>query len=188
MDYGKYKYEAAQKARDARRNQANTQLKENEGAPLAAAVRIAREVIGALPEGAFIGRACVTGYGEELVKAALHADEGEIETMAHFRAAAAVCPGVTSVIDIGGQDMKYLKIRNGMVDSISVNEACSSGCGSFLQTFAETMGTDVREFARAGMAADAPVDLGSRCTVFMNSSVKQAQKEGASIEIGRAHV
>ena len=153
----------------------------NEGAPLAAAVRIAREVIGALPEGAFIGRACVTGYGEELVKAALHADEGEIETMAHFRAAAAVCPGVTSVIDIGGQDMKYLKIRNGMVDSISVNEACSSGCGSFLQTFAETMGTDVREFARAGMAADAPVDLGSRCTVFMNSSVKQAQKEGASI-------
>ena len=153
----------------------------NEGDPVAAAVTIARDIIGALPPGAFIGRACVTGYGEELIKAALHADEGEIETMAHFRAAAALCPGVTSVIDIGGQDMKFLRIRNGAVDSISVNEACSSGCGSFLQTFAQTMGTDVREFAKAGLASQAPVDLGSRCTVFMNSSVKQAQKEGASI-------
>ena len=153
----------------------------NKGDPTAAAVNIAREVIAALPQGAYIGRTCVTGYGEELVKAALHADEGEIETIAHFRAAAAVCPGVTSVIDIGGQDMKYLKIRNGAVDSISVNEACSSGCGSFLQTFAETMGTDVREFGRLGLAAENPVDLGSRCTVFMNSSVKQAQKEGASV-------
>ncbi len=153
----------------------------NEGDPVAAAVNIAREVIGALPEGAFIGRSCVTGYGEELIKAALHADEGEIETMAHFRAAAEVSPGVTSVIDIGGQDMKFLKIRNGTVDSISVNEACSSGCGSFLQTFAETMGTDVRDFAKVGLTSAAPVDLGSRCTVFMNSSVKQAQKEGATI-------
>ncbi len=153
----------------------------NEGDPSAAAVRIARQLIADLPEGAFIGRTCVTGYGEDLVKAALHADEGEIETMAHFRAAADVCPGVTSVIDIGGQDMKFLKIRNGAVDSISVNEACSSGCGSFLQTFASTMGTDVRSFAKVGLASQAPVDLGSRCTVFMNSSVKQAQKEGASI-------
>ncbi|GAA2180019.1 acyl-CoA dehydratase activase-related protein [Brooklawnia cerclae] len=153
----------------------------NEGDPVAAAVGIARQVIGALPEGAFIGRTCVTGYGEDLIKAALHADEGEVETMAHFRAAAQVCPGVTSVIDIGGQDMKFLKIRGGAVDSISVNEACSSGCGSFLQTFAETMGTDVRAFAQVGLTSAAPVDLGSRCTVFMNSSVKQAQKEGASI-------
>lgn len=153
----------------------------NEGDPVGAAVRIVRDVIGALPEGAFIGRACVTGYGEELVKAALHVDEGEVETMAHFRAAAEVSPGVTSVIDIGGQDMKFLKINNGAVDSISVNEACSAGCGSFLQTFAETMGTEVRDFALAGLTSQAPADLGSRCTVFMNSSVKQAQKEGASV-------
>ncbi|MGI5951237.1 MAG: acyl-CoA dehydratase activase-related protein [Brooklawnia sp.] len=153
----------------------------NAGDPATAAVKIAKDVISALPEGAFIGRACVTGYGEDLVKAALHADEGEIETMAHFRAAAEVAPGVTSVIDIGGQDMKFLKIRNGTVDSISVNEACSSGCGSFLQTFAETMDTDVRDFAKVGLTSQAPVDLGSRCTVFMNSSVKQAQKEGATI-------
>ena len=153
----------------------------NQGDPVKAAVAIAKDVIAALPHGAFIGRACVTGYGEDLVKAALHADEGEIETMAHYRAASAVCPGVTSLLDIGGQDMKFIKIRNEAVDSISVNEACSAGCGSFLQTFAETMNTDVRNFARVGLESSAPVDLGSRCTVFMNSSVKQAQKEGASI-------
>ncbi|WP_316670605.1 acyl-CoA dehydratase activase-related protein [uncultured Propionibacterium sp.] len=153
----------------------------NRGDPVQAAVNIAENVIAALPEGSTIARSCVTGYGEDLVKTALHADEGEIETMAHFRAAQAVCPGVTSVIDIGGQDMKFVKIREGVVDSIAVNEACSAGCGSFLQTFAETMGTDVRDFARAGMQAGAPVDLGSRCTVFMNSSVKQAQKEGAGM-------
>ena len=99
-----------------------------------------------------IARACVTGYGEGLIKAALHVDEGEVETMAHYRAAEYVSPGVTVVIDIGGQDMKYLKIRNGAIDSIAVNEACSSGCGSFLQTFAETMGTDVASFAEAADA------------------------------------
>lgn len=153
----------------------------NEGDPVGAAVRIAQDIISQLPEGAYIGRACVTGYGEDLVKAALHADEGEIETMAHFRAAAQISPGVTSVIDIGGQDMKFLKIRNGAVDSISVNEACSSGCGSFLQTFAATMSIGIEDFAQVGLESQAPVDLGSRCTVFMNSSVKQAQKEGASI-------
>ncbi|SER85816.1 CoA-substrate-specific enzyme activase, putative [Propionibacterium cyclohexanicum] len=153
----------------------------NQGDPVAAAVGIARSVLGALPPGATIARTCVTGYGEELVKTALHADEGEIETMAHFRAAQVLCPEVTSVVDIGGQDMKFLKIRNGVVDSIAVNEACSAGCGSFLQTFAETMGTDVRHFAQVGAESTAPVDLGSRCTVFMNSSVKQAQKEGAGI-------
>ena len=153
----------------------------NEGDPIAAAVAIAKQVRGALPEGAWIARTCVTGYGETLVQAALHADEGEIETMAHYRAAKKLTPDVTSVIDIGGQDMKFLKIRNGAVDSIAVNEACSSGCGSFLQTFAATMDTPIADFAAAGLTSEAPVDLGSRCTVFMNSSVKQAQKEGAGL-------
>ena len=158
-----------------------THYASNEGDPVAAAVDIVRAVRGALPEGCEIGRSCATGYGEGLVKSALTMDEGEIETMAHYRAAEFICPGVTSVIDIGGQDMKYLRIRDHAVDSISVNEACSSGCGSFLQTFAQTMGTDVRSFARMAMESSSPVDLGTRCTVFMNSSVKQAQKEGADV-------
>ena len=158
-----------------------THYASNEGDPVAAAVDIVRAVRGALPEGCEIGRSCATGYGEGLVKSALTMDEGEIETMAHYRAAEFICPGVTSVIDIGGQDMKYLSIRDHAVDSISVNEACSSGCGSFLQTFAQTMGTDVRSFARMAMESSSPVDLGTRCTVFMNSSVKQAQKEGADV-------
>ena len=125
----------------------------------------------------------MTGYGEGLVKAALHADDGEIETMAHYRAAEFLAPGVTSVIDIGGQDMKYLRIKAGVIDSISVNEACSSGCGSFLSTFAATMGRDIGSFAAEALDAPAPVDLGSRCTVFMNSAVKQAQKELSLIHI-----
>ena len=158
-----------------------THYASNEGDPVAAAVDIVRAVRGALPQGCEIGRSCSTGYGEGLVKSALTLDEGEIETMAHYRAAEFICPGVTSVIDIGGQDMKYLRIRDHAVDSISVNEACSSGCGSFLQTFAQTMGTDVRSFARMAMESASPVDLGTRCTVFMNSSVKQAQKEGADV-------
>ncbi|MFN8136693.1 MAG: acyl-CoA dehydratase activase-related protein [Propionicimonas sp.] len=153
----------------------------NRGDPVSAAVGIVREVRAGLPASAWLGRACVTGYGEDLIRAALRVDDGEVETMAHYRAAEHVCPGVTSVIDIGGQDMKYLRVRNGAVDSIAVNEACSSGCGSFLQTFAETMGTDVAAFARSALASAQPVDLGSRCTVFMNSSVKQAQKEGADV-------
>ena len=153
----------------------------NAGDPVTAAVDIVRRVRENLPLDAYIARSCVTGYGEGLVQAALRVDDGEIETMAHYRAAERIAPGVTSVIDIGGQDMKYLRIRNGVVDSIAVNEACSSGCGSFLQTFAQTMGTDVRSFARAALQSDRPVDLGSRCTVFMNSSVKQAQKEGAGV-------
>ncbi len=153
----------------------------NAGDPVPAAVEIVRAVRENIPDGAFLARSCVTGYGEGLIQAALRVDEGEIETMAHYRAANQLAPGVSSVIDIGGQDMKYLRIRNGVVDSISVNEACSSGCGSFLQTFANTMGTNVHSFARAAMQSHAPVDLGSRCTVFMNSSVKQAQKEGASV-------
>ncbi|WP_052462523.1 acyl-CoA dehydratase activase-related protein [Nigerium massiliense] len=153
----------------------------NEGDPVTAAVAIVRRIREALPDGAHLGRACVTGYGEKLIQTALRVDDGEIETMAHYRAAEHVSPGVTSVIDIGGQDMKYLRIRNGAVDSIAVNEACSAGCGSFLQTFAETMGTDVAHFAQVALEAERPVDLGSRCTVFMNSSVKQAQKEGAGV-------
>ena len=148
--------------------------------PVSAARGILREVLEGIPLSAHLARACVTGYGEGLVKAALRLDDGEIETMAHYRAADAICPGVTAVIDIGGQDMKYLRILGGAVDSIAVNEACSSGCGSFLQTFAAGMGLDVREFAALALTSSAPVDLGTRCTVFMNSSVKQAQREGAS--------
>lgn len=152
----------------------------NEGDPVNAAVRILADLYDELPTGAVIARTCTTGYGEGLVKAALGADDGEVETMAHYRAAAHLCPGVTSIIDIGGQDMKYLRVVDGVIDSISVNEACSSGCGSFLQTFAAGMDTDIRSFAAMSLDAEHPVDLGSRCTVFMNSSVKQAQKEGAS--------
>lgn len=154
----------------------------NQGEPLQAAVDIVRRIHAELPPGTVIGRSCATGYGEGLIQAALRLDQGEVETMAHFRAAEQVQPEVTAVIDIGGQDMKYLRIRNKTVDSIAVNEACSSGCGSFLQTFAQTMGTDIYAFAAAALDATAPVDLGTRCTVFMNSSVKQAQKEGANTQ------
>lgn len=124
----------------------------------------------------------VTGYGEDLAKAAFHADYGVVETIAHFTAARHFLPDVDFIIDIGGQDMKCFKIENGAISDIFLNEACSSGCGSFLQTFAQALGCDVREFAKMGLFAERPVDLGSRCTVFMNSSVKQAQKDGASIE------
>jgi len=153
----------------------------NEGDPVTAAIGILKTVWAGLPDSARLARCCVTGYGESLIHAALRVDDGEIETMAHYRAAKRLSPEVTSVIDIGGQDMKYLRIRNGVIDSIAVNEACSSGCGSFLQTFAATMGTNVRDFADTAVSAVRPVDLGSRCTVFMNSSVKQAQKEGAEV-------
>ncbi|AXE38782.1 2-hydroxyisocaproyl-CoA dehydratase activator [Acidipropionibacterium virtanenii] len=152
----------------------------NEGDPVNAAVSILADLYDTLPDGARIARTCTTGYGEGLVKAALGAEDGEVETMAHYRAAEHLCPGVTSIIDIGGQDMKYLKVFDDCIDSISVNEACSSGCGSFLQTFAAGMDTDIRSFAQMSLLAAHPVDLGSRCTVFMNSSVKQAQKEGAT--------
>ena len=150
--------------------------------PLIAAANIVKEVRKSLPEGAYIARACATGYGEGLVKAGLHVDEGVVETMAHYRAAEEISPGVTSVIDIGGQDMKYIAVNDGVIDSICVNEACSAGCGSFLQTFAQSMGISIQEFTKQALASEAPTDLGSRCTVFMNSSVKQAQKEGASPE------
>ena len=154
----------------------------NEGSPLTAAVQIVKKIQAELPEGAWIARSCATGYGEGLITTGLHLDEGVVETMAHYRGAEMVSPGVTAVIDIGGQDMKYLAINDGVIDSIAVNEACSSGCGSFLQTFAISMGLTIQEFTQAALNSTHPVDLGSRCTVFMNSSVKQAQKEGAAIE------
>ncbi len=154
----------------------------NEGSPLTAAINIVKKIQSELPEGTWIARSCATGYGEGLITTSLHLDEGVVETMAHYRGAEMVSPGVTAVIDIGGQDMKYLAITDGVIDSIAVNEACSSGCGSFLQAFAMSMGLTIQEFTQKALASTHPVDLGSRCTVFMNSSVKQAQKEGASIE------
>ena len=154
----------------------------NEGSPLTAAVNIVKQIQSQLPEDAWIARSCATGYGEGLITTGLHLDEGVVETMAHYRGAEMVSPGVTAVIDIGGQDMKYLAITDGVIDSIAVNEACSSGCGSFLQTFAMSMGLTIQEFTQKALASTHPVDLGSRCTVFMNSSVKQAQKDGASVE------
>ncbi|MBE6852127.1 MAG: 2-hydroxyglutaryl-CoA dehydratase [Ruminococcus sp.] len=129
-----------------------------------------------------IAGSAVTGYGEELIKAGLHIDHGIVETVAHYKAAAFFCPDVDFIIDIGGQDIKCFKIKNGAIDSIMLNEACSSGCGSFIQTFAQALGYDIARFSNLGLFAENPVDLGSRCTVFMNSSVKQAQKDGATVE------
>ncbi|MBD5560926.1 MAG: 2-hydroxyacyl-CoA dehydratase [Clostridia bacterium] len=153
----------------------------NRGRPLEAAVDIVREVYRLLPEEAWIGGACVTGYGEGMIKTALRLDEGEVETVAHYRAARQFDPEVDFIIDIGGQDMKCLRIRDGIISDIMLNEACSSGCGSFLETFAHSLGMPVADFAEAALGAAEPVDLGTRCTVFMNSRVKQAQKEGASV-------
>ncbi|MDE7256412.1 MAG: 2-hydroxyglutaryl-CoA dehydratase, partial [Clostridia bacterium] len=124
----------------------------------------------------------VTGYGEDLIKAAIKADFGIVETVAHFKAALHFNPKVDFIIDIGGQDIKCFKIKNGAIDSIMLNEACSSGCGSFIQTFARAMGMEIDKFSMCGLYAKHPVELGSRCTVFMNSAVKQAQKEGATVE------
>ena len=126
-----------------------------------------------------IAGSCVTGYGEELIKKALNVDKGLVETLAHYKSAKYFNPNVDYILDIGGQDIKCFKIRNGAIDSISLNEACSSGCGSFIETFAKSLGFTVKEFAKLAIFAKNPVDLGSRCTVFMNSQVKQAQKDGA---------
>ena len=134
-----------------------------------------------LPSGVRIVRSCSTGYGEALFQAALGVDSGEVETIAHYRAADFFVPGVEFLLDIGGQDMKCLRMKNGAITSIQLNEACSSGCGSFLDNFARSLGMDIRTFSNKALLADKPVDLGSRCTVFMNSRVKQAQKEGASV-------
>lgn len=153
----------------------------NQGDPLKSAIGILNEVYSLLPEDAYIAKVCTTGYGEHLIKAALEADYGEIETMAHYKAADKILPGAEFILDIGGQDMKCMQVKNGEIDSILLNEACSSGCGSFIENFANALGMTSQEFAVLGLSAENPVDLGSRCTVFMNSRVKQAQKEGATV-------
>lgn len=153
----------------------------NDGSPLKTAIRSIKEIYAALPSGVEIARACSTGYGEALMKAAFLLDDGEVETVAHYYAAAFFNPKVDCILDIGGQDMKCIKIKNQTVDSVQLNEACSSGCGSFIETFAKSLNYTVQDFAKAALFAKHPIDLGTRCTVFMNSKVKQAQKEGASV-------
>ena len=153
----------------------------NAGNPVDLAVRVLKDLYKQLPSDVYIARAVSTGYGEALFQAALGVDSGEVETIAHFRAADFFVPGVEFLLDIGGQDMKCLRMKDGAITSIQLNEACSSGCGSFLDNFARSLGMDVREFSKKALLAERPVDLGSRCTVFMNSRVKQAQKEGATV-------
>ena len=153
----------------------------NNGSPLKTAIRSLKEIFGQLPKDVKIVRSCSTGYGEALIKAALLLDDGEVETVAHYYAAAFFDPEVDCILDIGGQDMKCIKIHNQAVDSVLLNEACSSGCGSFIETFAKSLNYSVQDFAQAALFAEHPIDLGTRCTVFMNSKVKQAQKEGASV-------
>jgi len=153
----------------------------NEGNPVEAVRNMLKELYSLLPPAAYIANTTVTGYGEGLIKAAFKADLGEIETMAHYKAAEEFLPGVDFILDIGGQDMKCMKIKDGAIYNIMLNEACSSGCGSFLETYAKSVNLDTDSFAEEALFAKNPVDLGTRCTVFMNSKVKQAQKEGASI-------
>ena len=153
----------------------------NNGSPLATTIRAIKEIHSLMPPTARIVYSCSTGYGEALIKAALLLDEGEVETVSHYYAAAFFEPDVDCILDIGGQDMKCIKIRTGTVDSVQLNEACSSGCGSFIETFAKSLNYSIEDFAKEALFAKHPIDLGSRCTVFMNSNVKQAQKEGASV-------
>ena len=153
----------------------------NNGSPLHAVVEALHEIDAQMPKTAKIVSSCSTGYGEHLVKAALNLDFGEVETIAHYYAAAFFDPDVDCILDIGGQDMKCIRIKNGVVDDVQLNEACSSGCGSFIETFAKSLNHSVQEFAKVALTAQNPIDLGSRCTVFMNSKVKQAQKEGATV-------
>ena len=154
----------------------------NEGQPLDRIAAKLKEIYQEKNPDFIIRASAVTGYGEDLIKAGLSVDFGIVETVAHFKAASFFCPDVDFIIDIGGQDIKCFKIKNGAIDSIMLNEACSSGCGSFIQTFAMALGYDIGEFSQMGLFASKPVELGSRCTVFMNSSVKQAQKDGATVE------
>ncbi len=153
----------------------------NNGSPLATAIRAIKEISAQLPDTARIAWSCSTGYGEALLKSAFMLDEGEVETISHYYAAAFFEPDVDCILDIGGQDMKCIRIKDGTVDSVQLNEACSSGCGSFIETFAKSLNYQVEDFAREALFAKNPTDLGTRCTVFMNSNVKQAQKEGASV-------
>ncbi|MGN0414416.1 MAG: acyl-CoA dehydratase activase-related protein [Agathobacter sp.] len=153
----------------------------NNGSPLQTAMDALKDIYSLMQADAKIVRSCSTGYGEELMKAAFMLDDGEVETVAHYYAAAFFEPEVDCILDIGGQDMKCIKIKNDTVDSVQLNEACSSGCGSFIETFANSLNYSVKDFAQEALFAEHPIDLGTRCTVFMNSKVKQAQKEGASV-------
>ena len=153
----------------------------NEGNPLKSVMNMLKKLYAELPEGVILRYSGVTGYGESLIQTALNVDLNEIETIAHFTAAKEFEPDVTAIIDIGGQDMKYIKMKNGAIDNIMLNEACSSGCGSFIETFAKSLNLDISEFVKEAIEAKRPVDLGSRCTVFMNSKIKQAQKEGYTV-------
>lgn len=153
----------------------------NKGNPIETVREGLIKLYAAIPDKVDIMRSTVTGYGEKLIQAAFQMDDGEIETVAHYQAAKKFQPDVDFILDIGGQDMKCIKIKDGVIDRIILNEACSAGCGSFLESFAETLGQSVQDFSKLALTATAPVDLGSRCTVFMNSKVKQVQKEGASI-------
>jgi predicted CoA-substrate-specific enzyme activase len=153
----------------------------NEGEPIKSVLGMASEMYEMLPAGTIIKNSCVTGYGEMMLRTALGIDEGEVETLAHFRAANHFVHDVSFILDIGGQDIKCLYIKDGRLDKIILNEACSSGCGSFIETFARSLGYDAATFATEGLFAEQPIDLGTRCTVFMNSKVKQAQKENATV-------
>ena len=153
----------------------------NHGKPLEKSQELIEKIYSLLPKGAYIAHSGVTGYGEAFLKRALGIDIGEVETIAHYRAAQFFCPDVSFILDIGGQDMKCTKVRDGYIEDIVLNEACSSGCGSFIDTFATSLRLPIEQFAKEGLLAPMPIDLGSRCTVFMNSKVKQAQKEGATV-------
>ncbi len=153
----------------------------NEGNPLNSVIKMLKDMYSKLPSTANIRYSGVTGYGEKLIQTALNIDLNEIETIAHYTAAKEFTPNVTSIVDIGGQDMKYIKIKNGTIDNIMLNEACSSGCGSFIETFAKSLNLSISDFVNSAIESRSPVDLGSRCTVFMNSKIKQAQKEGYTV-------
>ena len=166
---------------DNENNLLYSQYGSNEGNPLKSVIKMLKKLYSELPKEAKIRFAGVTGYGEKLIQTALNVDLNEIETIAHYTAAKQFMPNVTSIIDIGGQDMKYIKMKGDVIDNIMLNEACSSGCGSFIQTFAKSLDLSIEDFVKAAIQSKAPVDLGSRCTVFMNSKIKQAQKEGYSV-------
>ena len=153
----------------------------NKGNPLKSVISMLQKLYKELPQNVIIRFSGVTGYGEKLIQTALNIDLNEIETIAHYTAAKKFLPNVTSIIDIGGQDMKYIKLKNNTIDNIMLNEACSSGCGSFLETFAKSLDLNINQFVEEAIKSKSPVDLGSRCTVFMNSKIKQAQKEGFSV-------
>ena len=166
---------------DDQSNLLYSSYKNNEGKPLQTVIGMLKELYSVLPKKAVIRYAGSTGYGEKLIATALNLEIGEIETIAHYTAAKKFMPNATSIVDIGGQDMKYIKIKNGAIDNIMLNEACSSGCGSFIETFAKSLKLTIEEFVEEAIKSNRPVDLGSRCTVFMNSKIKQAQKEGYKV-------